>query len=77
MDERDINVPIGDARVVPVLQVEMSINEDTQFQKKLTRNLQIKNKEYYLSLQNALIDHIWENYGIITIMNNVFLSNRM
>ena len=62
-DERDINAPIRDARSAPVAQVEMAINENARFQNFLARNLQIKNKETYLSLRNALIDHIWDHYG--------------
>lgn len=43
-------------------QVEMAINENVHFQNFLTCNLQIKNEKAYLSLRNALTDHIWDHY---------------
>lgn len=46
-DERDVNVPIRDARPSPT-NVEMTINEDMRFQQFLACNLHIKDKEVYL-----------------------------
>ena len=69
-DERDINAPIRDARAAPVVQVEMTVNENVRFQQFLARILQIKNKEAHLSLRNALIDHIWEYHGNNNNNNN-------
>ena len=76
--EQYINAPIKETRAVPVLQVEMAINKNTRFQQFLARNLRITNKKAHLSLQNALTDHIWENYGNNNNNNNnnnnVFLN---
>ena len=61
-DERDIDAPIQDAREVPSPEVEMEVNESTRFQQFLARHRQIKNKNAYITLRNALIDHLWEEY---------------
>ena len=49
------------------LEVEMTINEDAQFQEYLTRYDAIRNKSIYLELQNALVDHLWNNMQISNI----------
>ena len=62
-EERDVSAPIQDCREAPTPTVEMTQDEDTQFQEFLHRYRQIKNKEAHFVLRNALIDHLWEEFG--------------
>ena len=60
--ERDLNAPIDVTGEAPPLEVEMAVDDNTRFQKFLAWYRQIKDKQAHFALQNALIDHLWEEY---------------
>ncbi|KAL7610176.1 uncharacterized protein LOC128132901 [Lactuca sativa] len=62
-DEHDLDTPIEIAREVPPIEVELTTDEDSQFQQFLARYKNIKDKEAHFSLRNALVDHLWEIYS--------------
>ena len=62
-DERDLDAPISDAREVPISTVELAQEENIRFEHFIARYKQIKNREAYISLRNALIEHLWEQYS--------------
>ncbi|XP_073066034.1 uncharacterized protein [Primulina eburnea] len=62
-DERDLSAPIEDAREAPTPMVEMAVNEHTRFREFLARYKKIKDKDAHYALRNALIDHLWDEYG--------------
>ncbi|XP_047977875.1 uncharacterized protein LOC125219839 isoform X1 [Salvia hispanica] len=59
-DERDLTSPIEIAREAPQPEVEMATNEDARFQEYLSRYEAIRIKNAHLELQNALVNHLWE-----------------
>ncbi|KAK2656480.1 hypothetical protein Ddye_009532 [Dipteronia dyeriana] len=61
-DERDVDATIEDHMEAPTPQVGRVIDENTRFQEFLTRHRQIKDKEAHITLRNALIDHLWDEY---------------
>jgi len=61
-DERDIQIPIDDAREVPIPDVEVVNEETNEFQTFLARFKKIKDKDAHFALRNALIEHIWEEF---------------
>ncbi|KAG5591483.1 hypothetical protein H5410_041997 [Solanum commersonii] len=60
-DECDLNAPIQDASEGPTPTVEMTIDENYQFQQFLARYKKIKDKEAHFELRNALIEYLWEH----------------
>lgn len=62
-DEHDLDTPIEIAREVPPIEVELTTDEDSQFQQFLARYKNIKDKEAHFSLRNALVDHLWKIYS--------------
>ena len=62
-DERDLDAPISDAREVPIPTVELAQEENIRFKQFIARYKQIKNREAHISLRNALIEHLWEQYS--------------
>ena len=62
-DERDLDAPISDAREVPIPTVELAQEENIRFEQFIARYKQIKNREAHISLRNALIEHLWEQYS--------------
>ena len=60
-DER-VNAQIEVARKAPPLEVEMAVDDNTRFQEFIAWYRQIKDKQAHFALQNALIDHLWEEY---------------
>ncbi|XP_062118442.1 uncharacterized protein LOC133832070 [Humulus lupulus] len=63
-DERDFNAPIEEWFEVPNPEVEMVGNDDARFQEFLARHRKIKDKDAYIALRNALIEHLWDGYSI-------------
>ena len=61
-DERDLEAPIEDVMEAPAPEVEMVVDDYTQFQQFLARHRQIKDKDAHIALRNTLIDHLWEEY---------------
>ncbi|XP_075478760.1 uncharacterized protein LOC142519605 [Primulina tabacum] len=61
--ERDLSVPIQDAREAPTPVVEIVVNEHIKFQEFLARYIKIKDKDAHFALRNVLIDHLWDEYG--------------
>jgi len=62
-DERDVNATINDWMQAPIPTVDMRVDENTRFQEFLARHKQIKDKEAHIALQNALIDHLWDEFS--------------
>ncbi|KAK9215200.1 hypothetical protein WN944_007204 [Citrus x changshan-huyou] len=62
-DERDVNAKINDWMQAQIPIVDMSIDENTRFQEFLARHKQIKDKEAHIALQNALIDHLCDEFS--------------
>ncbi|KAK3212647.1 hypothetical protein Dsin_017353 [Dipteronia sinensis] len=61
-DERDVDAAIRDHMEAPTLEVEMVVDEYTQFKEFLARHRKIRDKEAHIALRNALIDHLWDEY---------------
>ena len=62
-DERDLQMPIDDAREVLIPNIEMVNEETNEFQTFLARFKKIKDKDAHFALHNALIEHIWEEFS--------------
>ncbi|XP_062099075.1 uncharacterized protein LOC133804991 [Humulus lupulus] len=62
-DERDINASIEERVEVPSPEVQMVEDDNARFQEFLTRHRKIKDKEAHIELRNALIEHLWDEYG--------------
>lgn len=62
-DERDLEVPIEDAREYVIPDVEMVNEELDQFQTFLSRFRKIKDKNAHMALRDALIEHLWEEFS--------------
>ena len=63
MDERELDAPIELGREAPLPSIEITEDENVQFQKKIARFRNIKDKEAHFSLRNALVDHLWKKYS--------------
>ncbi|KAI3457151.1 hypothetical protein Pfo_013814 [Paulownia fortunei] len=61
-NEYNLDAPIQDAMEAPTSNVEMVVDENIRFQEFLAWYRQIKDKETHIALQNALIDHLWDEY---------------
>ncbi|KAK3221936.1 hypothetical protein Dsin_008961 [Dipteronia sinensis] len=61
-DERDVDASIEDHMEAPTPEVEMMLDENTRFQEFLARHREIRDKETHITLRNALIDHLWDEY---------------
>ncbi|PKU67236.1 hypothetical protein MA16_Dca015964 [Dendrobium catenatum] len=61
-DERNLTGPIQVAREVPSPDVELVVDENTQFQEFIARHKQIRNQDAHIALRNALIEHLWDQY---------------
>lgn len=61
-DERDISAPIEPIVETPPPEVEMMMDENEKFERFVARYRQIRNKDDHITLRNALIDHMWEEY---------------
>ena len=46
----------------PMPEVEIVVDDNTRFQQFLVRHRQIEDKYVYVTLHNALIEHLWEQY---------------
>ena len=57
-DEREFDAPIKLGRETPLLDIEIAKVENVRFQNFLAQFRNIKDKEAYFSLQNALVDHL-------------------
>ncbi|KAL5741764.1 hypothetical protein ACOSP7_028496 [Xanthoceras sorbifolium] len=62
-DERDVDADIDNWREAPAPEVDMAVDENTRFQQFLARHREIRDKEAHISLRNALIEHLWEQYS--------------
>ncbi|KAM6553080.1 hypothetical protein CsatB_013842 [Cannabis sativa] len=62
-DERDLNAPIKERVKVPSPEVEMVEDDNARFQEFLARHRKIKDKDAHIELRNALIEHLWDEYG--------------
>ncbi|KAL8547105.1 hypothetical protein ACS0TY_006720 [Phlomoides rotata] len=62
-DERDLDAPIEVPMKVSSPNIEFVENEPTRFQNFLSMFRKIRNPEAHFSLQNALIDHLCEEYS--------------
>ena len=62
-DERNLYAPISNAREVPTPTVELAQEENIRFEQFIARYKQIKDREAHISLRNALIEHLWEQYS--------------
>ena len=47
----------------PIPTVDIRVDENTRFQEFLARHKQIKDKEVYIALRNAIIDHLWDEFS--------------
>ncbi|XP_062086880.1 uncharacterized protein LOC133793579 [Humulus lupulus] len=61
--ERDINASIEERVEVPSPEVQMVEDDNARFQEFLTRHRKIKDKDAHIELRNALIEHLWDQYG--------------
>ena len=61
-DERDVNAPIQDFVEAPITNIEY-VDDDTRFQQFLSRHQEIQNKDAHYALRDALIEHLWNQYG--------------
>ncbi|KAK2645506.1 hypothetical protein Ddye_020701 [Dipteronia dyeriana] len=61
-DERDVTTSIEDHMKAPTPEVEMVLDENTRFQQFLARHRGIRDKDAHIALQNAFIDHLWDEY---------------
>ena len=61
-DEHNVDVALKDYMEVQTPEVEMVVDENTWFQEFLHWHRKIKDEEAYIALQNALIDHLWDEY---------------
>ena len=61
-DERDVNAPIQDFVEAPITNIEY-VDDDTRFQQFLSRHQEIRNKDAHYALRDALIEHLWNQYG--------------
>ncbi|XP_042387806.1 uncharacterized protein LOC121979893 [Zingiber officinale] len=63
-DERDMNTSIVEqGEVSSAADVDTAIDDNTRFQEFLARHEGIKNKNAHFALRNALIEHLWEQFG--------------
>ncbi|XP_042386909.1 uncharacterized protein LOC121978664 [Zingiber officinale] len=62
-DECDLNALIVEHFEVPTPDVEPARDDGTRFEEFLARYRQIKDKEAHITLRNALIEHLWEQYS--------------
>ncbi|KAL5848403.1 hypothetical protein ACOSQ4_006416 [Xanthoceras sorbifolium] len=62
-DEHDVDADIDNWREAPAPEVDMAVDENTRFQQFLARHREIRDKEAHISLRNALIEHLWEQYS--------------
>ena len=46
-----------------ILTLDMRVDENTRFQEFLAQHKQIKDKETHIALQNALINHLWDEFS--------------
>ena len=65
-DECEFDAPTELGRKAPLPDTEIVEDENVRFQKK-NRFRNIKDTEAYVSLRNALVDHLWEKYSNIII----------
>ncbi|KAL8547735.1 hypothetical protein ACS0TY_007166 [Phlomoides rotata] len=61
-DERDLSAPIVEPRGVTTPAVEMTNNENSNFQDFLRRYRKIKDADAHLELRNKFIEHLWKEY---------------
>ncbi|KAL8550117.1 hypothetical protein ACS0TY_008807 [Phlomoides rotata] len=57
-DERDLSAPIVEPREVTTPAVEMTNNENSNFQDFLHRYRKMRDADAHFELQNALIEHL-------------------
>ena len=57
-DERDLNTPIEEAVDTPTPTVEMVVDEHNRFQEFLSQRRSMRNKDAYVALHNASIEHL-------------------
>ncbi|XP_020262276.1 uncharacterized protein LOC109838230 [Asparagus officinalis] len=61
-DKRDLCAPIQEVREAPTPEVDTVADKTTRFNQFIARYRQIKDKDAHISLRNALIDRLWEEY---------------
>ena len=57
-DERDLNALIEEVVDAPTPTIEMVVDEHTCFQEFLSQHREIRDKDAYIALRNALIEHL-------------------
>ncbi|XP_074589601.1 uncharacterized protein LOC141845444 [Curcuma longa] len=63
-DERNLNASIVDqGEDSSTTDVDIAVDDNTRFQEFLARYEVIKNRNAHFALRNALIEHLWEQYG--------------
>lgn len=62
-NEYDVNVAIKEQMKVSTPKVKIVVNKSTQFQEILTWRKQIKDRETHITLQNALIEYLLDEYS--------------
>nr|VDD08198.1 unnamed protein product [Brassica oleracea] len=62
-DGRDINATTEEQAEVSNAEVEMASVDDARFQEFLAQHNKIKDRDAHFELQDALIEHLWGEYG--------------
>ena len=72
-DGREFDAPTELGREAPIPDIKTVKYASVWFQNFLVRFRNIKDKEAYVSLQNALVDYLWEKYSNAIIKPTVVI----